>query len=75
MSGALKERVHRHLEEGISPSLKGKRVVLKDVVLVRANGTETPVAQEARRLKPDINLGFWSGETERQKNRVFCLRY
>ena len=72
MSGALKERVRRHLEEGISPSLKGRRVVLKDVVLVRANGTETPVAQEARRLKPDINLSFWSGETERQKNRVFA---
>ena len=62
----------KHIEEGISPSLKGRRVVLKDVVLVRANGTETPVAQEARRLKPDINLSFWSGETERQKNRVFA---
>ena len=72
MSGALKERVRRHLEEGISPSLKGKRVVLKDVVLVRADGTETPVAQEARRLRPNINLSFWSGETERQKNRVFA---
>ena len=72
MSGALKERVRKHIEEGISPSLKGRRVVLKDVVLVRANGTETPVAVEARRLKPDINLSFWSGETERQKNRVFA---
>ena len=72
MSEALKERVRKHLEAGGRPSVKGKRVFLKDVVLVRADGKETPVAQEARRLKPNINLSYWSGETERQKNRVFA---
>ena len=72
MSEALKERVRRHLEAGLQPSLKGRRVVLKDVVLVRADGRETPVVEEARRLKPNINLSYWSGETERQKNRVFA---
>ena len=41
-------------------------------MLVKADGRETPVAQEARRLKPNIDLSFWSGETERQKNRVFA---
>ena len=68
---ALK-RAREHLEAGVEPSLKGRRVVLKDVVLVRADGRETPVAQEARRLRPNINLSFWSGETERDKNRVFA---
>ena len=67
MSETLKARVRKHLEAGVQPTLKGRRVVLKDVVLVRADGKETPVAQEARRLKPNINLSFWSGETERQK--------
>ena len=58
MSETLKERVRKHLEAGGRPTLKGRRVVLKDVVLVRADGRETPVAQEARRLKPHINLSF-----------------
>ena len=71
-SEALKERARRHLEADVGPSLKGRRVVLKDVVLVRADGRETPVVEEARRLKPNINLSYWSGETERQKNRVFA---
>ena len=67
MSETLKQRVAVHLEAGVKPSLKGRRVVLKDVVLVRADGTETAAAAEARRLRPNINLSFWSGETERQK--------
>ena len=64
--------MREHIEAGIQPSLKGRRVVLKDVVLVKADGSETPVAQEVRRLRPNINLSFWSGETERDKNRVFA---
>ena len=72
MSETLKQRVAVHLEAGVKPSLKGRRVVLKDVVLVRADGTETAAAAEARRLRPNINLSFWSGETERQRNRVFA---
>ena len=67
MSETLKERVRKHLEAGAQPTLKGRRVVLKDVVLVKADGRETPVSQGARRLKPNINLSFWSGETERQE--------
>ena len=67
MNETLKERARKHLEAGAQPTLKGRRVVLKDVVLVKADGRETPVSQEARRLKPNINLSFWSGETERQK--------
>ena len=63
----MKQRVAVHLEAGVKPSLKGRRIVLKDVVLVRADGTETAGAAEARRLRPNINLSFWSGETERQK--------
>ena len=41
-------------------------------MLVKADGSETPVAQEVRRLRPNINLSFWSGETERDKDRVFA---
>ena len=59
--------MRKHIEAGVQPSLKGRRVVLKDVVLVKADGRETPAAKEARRLRPTINLIFWSGETERQK--------
>ena len=72
MSETLKERVRKHLEAGVQPTLKGRRVVLKDVVLVKADGREAPVAEEVRRLRPNIDLSFWSGETERQKNRVFA---
>ena len=57
MSEALKERVHNHLEEASAPSLEGRRVVLKGVVLVSADGRETLVAQEARRIKPNIPSG------------------
>ena len=67
MSETLKECVRKHLEAGVQPTLKGRRVVLKDVVLVKADGRETPVSQEVRRLKPNSNLSFWSGETERPK--------
>ena len=63
--------MRRHLEAGVEPTLKGRRAVLKDVVLVKANGRETPVVEEARRLVPNIDLSYWSGETERQRHRVF----
>ena len=75
MSEALKERVRKHLEAGVQHSVKGKRVFLKDVVLVRAEGRETPVAQEARRLRPNRNLSYWSGETEREREeQSLCIR-
>ena len=67
MSETLEERVRKHLEAGVQPTFKGRRVILKDVVLVKADGRETPVAEEARRLEPNIDLSFWSGETGRQK--------
>ena len=73
MSEALKQRVRRHLEAGVEPTLKGRRAVLKDVVLVKADGREAPVVEEARRLVPNIDLSYWSGETERQRNRVFAF--
>ena len=63
---ALK-RAREHLEAGVEPSLKGRRVVLKDVVLVRADGREAPVARGTMRVRPDIDLGYWSGGTERQR--------
>ena len=63
-------RVHKHLEAGVQPSLKGRRVVLKVVVLVRAGGRDTPVAQEARRLVPHVDLSYWSGNVEGQRDRV-----
>ena len=34
MNETLKPRVAVHLEAGVKPSLKGRRIVLKDVVLV-----------------------------------------
>ena len=58
MSEALKQRARKHIEAGVLPSLKGRRIVLKHVVLAKADGRETPVAQEARRLRPNINLSF-----------------
>ena len=54
--------MRKHLEAGVQQPLKSRRAVLKDAVLVKADGRATPAAQEARRLKPNIDLSYWSGD-------------
>ena len=49
VSAALARRIASHLASGQQPSISGRRVVLRDVVLVRANGSEAPAAEEVRR--------------------------
>ena len=63
VSTAMRRRVSNHLDAGYTPSVKGNRVVLRDISLVQANGTETPAANEVRLQAASrgvsINLSFW----------------
>ena len=78
VSGALARRIANHLAAGYTPSLKGKRVVLRDVVLVRSDGREAPAAAEVRRQAATfdipMDISFWdrNAAVERQGNRVFA---
>ena len=62
-SNAMQRRIAAHLAAGETPSVRGNRVVLKDVVLVRATGDRTPAAAEAERqataLGVNLNMAFW----------------
>jgi hypothetical protein len=56
VSNALRSRVARLVGAGVTPSLRGNRVVLGDVTLVFANGREAPAAGEMRRHVASRNL-------------------
>ena len=45
----MARRIAKHLDSGIKPTISERRVVLQDVVIVRASGQEAPAAEEARR--------------------------
>ena len=78
VSAAMRRRVSNHLDAGDMPSAKGNRVVLRDISLVQANGTQTPAANEVRLQVASrgitINLSFWDKDTATmtQGNRTFA---
>ena len=49
VSAPMARRISKHLDSGIQPTISGRSVVLRDVILVRASGQEAPAAEEARR--------------------------
>ena len=57
------------LDAGLRPALKGNRLVLGKLVLIRADGEETKHAEEVRSRGVDVN--FWDRGTERKGNRVY----
>ena len=57
------------INAGVRPALKGNRLFLGKLVLVRADGEETKHAEEVRSLGVDVN--FWERGTERKGNRVY----
>ena len=78
VSAAMRRRITNHLDAGFLPSVKGNRVVLRDISLMQTNGTETPAAtvvrlQAASRGIP-INLAFWdvNTATTTQGNQTFA---
>ena len=79
VSAALRRRISRHMEAGVEPSVRGNRVFLRDIVLVKANGERTPAAAEALSQAAargvDLNLGFWDTQaaTQRRGNNVIAF--
>ena len=77
VSVPMARRISKHLDSGIQPTISGRRVVLHDVILVRANGQEAPAAEEARRQAAargtPMDISFWNraAEVERQGNRIY----
>ena len=61
--------VRELLDAGLRPALKGTRLVLGKLVLVRADGEETKHAEAVRELGVPVN--FWDRGTERKGNRVY----
>ena len=57
------------LDAGLRPALRGNRLVLGNLVLIRADGEETNHAEEVRSRGVDVN--FWDRGTVRKCNRVF----
>ena len=78
VSAAMRRRITNHLDAGFLPSVKGNRVVLRDISLMQANGTETPAATEVRLQAASrgipINLAFWDTNTAAvtQGNQTFA---
>ena len=77
VSAALARRITQHLDNDVQPSIIVRQVKLRDVVLIRANGTEAPAAEEVRRQAAErnraIDVTFWNQNraTAREGNRVF----
>ena len=63
VAAALARRIANHLGAGYQPSINGRRVVLRDVVLFRASGDEAPAAAEERRQAASrgisIDISYW----------------
>ena len=63
-NAAMQRRISTHLDAGITPSVRGNRIMLKDIVLVKANGQHSPAAVEAQRQAAqrgiDLDLAFWN---------------
>ena len=65
-SNAMQRRIAAHLAAGVTPSVRVNRVVLQDIILVRATGDRAPAAAEAQRqaeeLGINLNMSFWDNE-------------
>ena len=57
-SAAMQRRITSHLDNGITPSVRGNRVMLKDVVLIKATGERAPAAAEAERQAAQRNISL-----------------
>ena len=57
------------LDAGLRPALKGTRLVLGKLVLVRADGQETKHAEAVK--EHGIAMNFWDRGTERKGNKVY----
>ena len=57
-SNAMQRRIAAHLAAGVTPSVRGNRVMLQDVVLVRATGDRAPAAAEARRQADELGINL-----------------
>ena len=79
VSAALARRISLHLDAGIQPSIVGRQVKLRDVVLIRTNGAEAPAAEEVRRQAAarniDVDITFWDRNraVQNQGNRSFAV--
>ena len=79
VSAALKRRIANHLDAGYQPSINGRRIVLRDVILIRSSGDEAPAAAEVRRQAAsrgiDIDISYWDREAaaEQQGNKSFAF--
>ena len=77
VSAPMARRIARRLDSGFQPSISGRRVVLHDLVLVRATGEEAPAAEEVRRQAAargiPIDISYWdrAAEVERQGTRIY----
>ena len=77
VSAALARRISSHLDAGYQPSIDGRRVVIRDVTLMRATGVEAPAAEEVRRQAArrgiPIEVSYWDRQaaTDREGNRTF----
>ena len=75
----MQRRIASHLENGITPSVRGNRVMLKDIVLTKASGERTPAAAEAERqataLGVNLNMSFWNTNraTDPRGNQIFAF--
>ena len=67
-SAAMQRRIASHLDAGVTPSVRGNRVMLRDIVLVRATGDRAPAAAEAERqaaaLGINLDISFWNRERQ-----------
>ena len=81
VSAALARRIGGLLDGGATVSLRRNNLVLRDVVLTRADGRETPAAVEMRRqvgnrgLEPEaFSLDRWRRDAPEQAGNMTCAR-
>jgi len=78
VSEAMHRRISAHLDAGATPTIRGKRVMLKDTVRIKANGDCAPATAEAdqpaTQRNIDLNISFWntSRATEHKRNQIFA---
>ena len=81
VSAALARRIGGLLDGGATVSLRRNNLVLRDVVLTRADGRETPAAAEMRRQVGNrgldmtaFNLDRWSRDAPEQAGNMTFAR-
>ena len=77
-NAAMQRRISAHLDAGITPSAKGNRILLKDMVHVKANGQHSLAAVEAERQAAqrgvNLDLAYWNTNraTDHRKNQIIA---